>query len=445
MPGGTGLAVALAVPTAAIALTTALLAAAGPATPAEPAAELTLEAALAELDQRNPSLQQARARAAEASGLARQALAALLPQLLATGAQLHNSDEVKTPTLPIPGAPPSILIQPKDQLSVVATLRVPLLVPTAWFDVAATRDAARGAEAQAAAARLSLRAALAASAHLGLAAEEVVAAAERSLASARELAASADRRVKAGTAPPLDALRAGTEQVRREGDLLRGRTELERLWLAVGVLLGRDQPVRVTVPPEAPPAAETPADALVAEALAARPELRAQALQVSGTQAQVSSARARLAPQLSVSGTVFAADVPYPTGDRQGWKATLELTWPLYDGGFRYGKRSEAEARLASARAAEEAQRLSVSQETRDASREVAVAAERLRLATEQRRLAAEAAGSAQRSYREGIASSLDVVDSNDRLFAADVGLAEARARLAVAGVALQRALGRGP
>jgi outer membrane protein TolC len=73
------------------------------------------------------------------------------------------------------------------------------------------------------------------------------------------------------------------------------------------------------------------------------------------------------------------------------------------------------------------------------------VAAERLRLAGEQRRLASEAAGSALRTYREGVASSLDVVDANDRLFAADIGLAEARARLAGARVALARALGRGP
>jgi outer membrane protein TolC len=91
------------------------------------------------------------------------------------------------------------------------------------------------------------------------------------------------------------------------------------------------------------------------------------------------------------------------------------------------------------------AQRLAVSPEARDAARDLAVAGEQLRLAGDQRRLAAEAAASASRSYREGIASSLDVVDANDRLFAADVGLAAARARLAGAGVALQRALGRGP
>jgi outer membrane protein TolC len=43
------------------------------------------------------------------------------------------------------------------------------------------------------------------------------------------------------------------------------------------------------------------------------------------------------------------------------------------------------------------------------------------------------------------VASSLDVVDANDRLYAADIGRADARARLASARVALERALGRGP
>jgi outer membrane protein TolC len=73
------------------------------------------------------------------------------------------------------------------------------------------------------------------------------------------------------------------------------------------------------------------------------------------------------------------------------------------------------------------------------------VALERLRLAVEQRRLADQAAGTAQRGYEAGVASSLDVVDADDRLYLADLGLAEARARLATARVALARALGRGP
>ncbi len=122
---------------------------------------------------------------------------------------------------------------------------------------------------------------------------------------------------------------------------------------------------------------------------------------------------------------------------------TVDLTWPLYDGGLRYGKRRQAEAQLSAAQAAEEGARLAVLQDVEDASRDVDVAVERLRLADSQRRRASDAAASAKRSFDAGVASSLDVIDANDRLFFADVGLADARARLAQAAIALDRAVGR--
>jgi outer membrane protein TolC len=423
-------------------------------------AELPLPDALAELDRQSPALTQARARADEASGLVRQSLSALLPSVTATGTCLRNSDDARInlgailTLLPLPPGtpvPPPVVIQPLESLTGTLAARVPLLVPTAWFELEAAREARGGAAAQAEASRSALRAALATTAHLGAAAEEAVAASERAVANAAELAASAERKVQAGTAPPLDALRARTELVRRESDLVRSRADLARLRQAAGALLGRPSPVRVLVPGAAAPEGASPAPAppdggaLVAEALSRRPEVAAAGAQVLAAEAQVRSAWARLLPQLSATGAAFASDVPSPTGAKQGWRATLDLSWSLYDGGLRYGKRGEAEARAAGARAAEAAQRVAVAQEVQDAARDLGVAAERHRLAVEQRRLAGEAAGTARRGYEGGIASSLDVVDANDRLYLADVGLAEARARLAAAQVALERALGRGP
>ena len=166
---------------------------------------------------------------------------------------------------------------------------------------------------------------------------------------------------------------------------------------------------------------------------------------VVGVTGSIAAYKVRLAPQLSASGSLFAQDVPFPTGEKEGWRWSVDLAWPIFDGGLREGRRRQAEAQLASARAAAEAQRLSVLQEVQDARRDVAVAAERLRLATTQRDLAGDAAASARRSFEAGVASSLDVIDANDRQYAADVGLAEARARLAQARVALERAVGRSP
>lgn len=408
-------------------------------------ASLTLDAALAELDRQSLTLAQARSRAGEASGISRQAAAPLLPSLTAQGSYVRNSDEARITPPAAPGeAPRTTFIQPLESINGTLAARLPLVVPNAWFDLAQARGAQRAAEASARAVRLEVRTGFAQAAHGARAAEETVSAAEQAVESARELARSAERRVAAGTAAPLDALRARTEQVRREGELVRARAELERARLALGILLGREEPVAIELPAaEAAPADAAP-EALVDEALARRPELEAQAAQVGSAEAGVRSAWARLAPQLSASGSVFASDVPYPTGEKDGWRATVDLSWQLYDGGLRYGKRRQAEAALSGARAAAEAERLAVVQEVRDGARDLDVARERLRLAETQRQLAADAAASARRSYDAGVASSLDVIDANDRLYLADTGLAEARARLAQSRLALERALGRG-
>jgi outer membrane protein TolC len=407
---------------------------------------LTLDGALAELDRQSLTLAQARSRAGEASGVTRQAAAPLLPTLTAQGSYARNSDEAIITPPAAPGtAARSVFIQPLEAFSGTLAARVPLIVPGAWFDLAQARGAGRAADEGARAVRLQVRTAFGQAAHGARAAEETVVAAEQAVESARELARSADRRVAAGTAAPLDALRARTELVRRESELARVRAELERARLALGILLGRDGPVRIELPPAepAPPADAEPA-ALVDEALSHRPELAAQASQVAAAEAGVRSAWARLAPQLSASGSVFASDVPYPTGQKDGWRVTLDLSWQLYDGGQRYGKRRQAEAAAAGARAAAEAERLAVVQEVLDGARDLDVARERLRLAETQRLLAADAAASARRSYDAGVASSLDVLDANDRLYQADTGLAEARARLAQSRLALDHALGRG-
>ena len=408
---------------------------------------LSLTDALAELDRQNLTMAQARARADEAGGVSRQAASALLPTLSAAGSYLRNSDQVRVSLagflgLPANAGPNAILIQPLDALSATGTLRVPILVPSAWFDLAQARDAARAADASAVATRAQVRTSFTQGAYTAAAAEDIVDASERAVQSAAELSRSADRQVAAGTAAPLDSLRAKTEQVRRESDLAAARANLGRARLALGVLLGREGPVRIALPVAAD-APEGPVDALEQEGLAHRPELDAARAQRDAADEGVRSAWARLAPQLSATGSAFTQNVPLPTGKEQGWRASVDLSWPLYDGGFRYGKRRQAEAQRAQADASAEAQRLQVLQEVQDAVRDLDVARERLRLAETQRQLASDAAASARRSFEAGILSSLDVIDANDRLYTSDINLADARARLGQSRVALERAVGR--
>jgi outer membrane protein TolC len=353
-------------------------------------------------------------------------------------------DLSRLPIPPIAGAPSTIVIQPLQAFSATGTLRVPLIVPNAWFDVSAAREGVRAAEASANAVRAQLRTGMAQAAYAATAIEEVVTASERAVATATEHARSAERRVKVGTSPPLDSLRAQAELVRRESDLARARADLGHAELALGVLLGRAEKVRIVVPPTpAPLFVENSTASLVDNAVARRPEMAAQRAQVDAARAQLRSSWARFAPQLFATGSIFASDTPYVTGKKDGWRVMLELTWPLYDGGLRYGKRQQAEASISEASAGATAQRIAVAQQIEDASRDIEVARERLRLGESQQKLASDAAASAQRSFDAGIATSLDTLDANDKLYQADVGLADARARLAQAVLALDQALGR--
>jgi outer membrane protein TolC len=210
----------------------------------------------------------------------------------------------------------------------------------------------------------------------------------------------------------------------------------------MGVLLGRSEPVRV-LPGAFPENADASTASLVREAVEARPEVAADKAKISAVEAQRLSARLRLVPQVSGSVAIFASDMPYPTGKKDGWRVTLEATWPIFDGGLRAGKRAGAEADLEGARAAAEGQRLAIAQEVADAVRDVSVADERLRLADQQATFATEAAATAQRTFEAGVSGSLEVLDANDRQYQAEVALADARGRLGMARVALAKAVGK--
>ncbi len=426
--------------------------ASGTAAAQAPVRSLTLEEALKLLDSQSLTLMQARARADEARALVRQARAPLLPSLSASGNYTRNNAAAAISIrqvfgelhLPIPSTavlPNDTVIQPLEAWNAAGAVRVPLLVPNAWFDLAAAKEGERGTRAGVEATRAQLRAGFAQAAWSASATEELVEASERAVDTAREHVQTAQRAVKAGTGVPLTALQAQTEQVRRESDLARARAERDRAHLTLGVLLGRAEPLKVVLSEPAPPSALDLA-ALTAQAMERRPELRAQQAQVAAAERQIDSASWRLAPQLSASFGANASTVPFPTGDKTGWRATADLSWTLYDGGYRYGRRDQAQAQAAAAKAGLEVQRIDICQQVQDAVRDIEVAKERLRLAVQQRDFAALAASTAKRSFGAGLATSLDVLDANDRLYQADVALAEARARLGTALVSLEHAVG---
>jgi len=129
-----------------------------------PPATLTQEEALAELESRNLTLAQVRARAGEARGVVRQALAGLLPTLGVGGSYVRNnqgfsldlqdafgqlgaklSAALHTPVT-FDGLPGKAVIQPLEAFTGQGTLRLPLFAANGYQDYLATTEAALAAE-----------------------------------------------------------------------------------------------------------------------------------------------------------------------------------------------------------------------------------------------------------------------------------------------------------
>ena len=138
------------------------------------------------------------------------------------------------------------------------------------------------------------------------------------------------------------------------------------------------------------------------------------------------------APTLLAQATAFE-QTRTPLQPGAGWQAALVLSIPFFDGGLRNGIRRERDAIEEEARIQLEASLRQVSVEVRTAFRIVANADESLRAARLAATAATTAARLADKSYRAGATTDIEVVDAQRRARDADtaVALAEDAARQA--------------
>jgi outer membrane protein TolC len=157
----------------------------------------------------------------------------------------------------------------------------------------------------------------------------------------------AEQRYGVGAVSQADALRAQVELTR-----LANRTSSQALTIqsetaALNALLSREPDAPLGVPEDpAVPRLDRSVDALVELALARRPELAAQGAAIARDETGVRLAHRERLPDFEVAGSRF---VNY--GSRDGFGAFVSVTVPLAQRGRYDAAVSEAEARLAAARA----------------------------------------------------------------------------------------------
>lgn len=419
------------------ALALAVLLSAAPAAAAAPDADgpLTLERAVATALAHQPQLRAARAQTRAAQARAAQGNAALLPAARLSAGVSRGG----------------FLVPPETSTSWTLGLSAsqPLFDAFSWYSATAGRAAAA---AQAETERDSVQAVVLAvrtAWFQAAAARDLVEVAKETLANREAHLTQVQGFVEVGTRPEIDLAQARADRanavvqlIGAENDLATGHAQLNQ---AMGVAASTDYALAPTQV-AALAGEEGDVEALLAEALAARPDVAARARQRAGQEATLRSAQATWLPSVLAGASVNKAA---PTGgelldkSRRSWSAGLTLSWPLLEGGRGAARVSEAQASLDALDAEDEAFRQQIRLEVEqarlavrsaraalEASREVVVnARERLRLADAR--------------YQAGLGSGLELNDAQVAVTSAAAQEVKARFTLASARAQLAKALGR--
>lgn len=400
---------------------------------------LTLGDAVRLATARSATADLARQQVATASARARQARAALLPQVSATVERARWTQNSVRFGMPIVDAAGQPLLDPTGQLlgparsiDARATVRQALLDPAALARVRAAHASVEASRAEAAS--MSAGAAVAAATAYvdALRAEERLEAIHADSALAAELAIEARRRHAVGLAAPLDVTRAEAQVVAARATLVDARATRDRAHLALRYAVG--------LPLETPLALAGSLDAADASADAARPDtlpgsrvslavqraLRRRA-EVRSADAQLTAAvregtalRAQHLPALSVVADRGAIG---GTSARMlgTYAVALQLSVPLFDGLRRAGQSAEQAARIAALTTLRRDLDERVALEVRSARLMLAAAQEAYAAADERARLAERELMQARDRSATGVVGNADVI-------AAQVALAGVRA-----------------
>ena len=272
--------------------------------------------------------------------------------------------------------------------------------------------------------------------------------AKRTLISRRESLRLTEVRAQGGATSLLDVRQAEQLVFGGAAEIASLERQIEQQENVISILLGNDPSAvaRGRSLTEQPHAPDVPAG-LPSALLEHRPDIVESEQQVVAANADIGVAKAAYFPQIALTGAAgwqSTALSAFFTGPAGLWSVGGALAQPLFTAG-----RTQARVGLAAARREEAIlmYRRTIQQALREVS-DALVAYQKGREFREQEERLAQSAADARRlaelRYQGGATSYLEVLDSDSRLFSAELGLADAQLSELLAYVQIYRALGGG-
>jgi len=418
---------------------------------AEPPLTLTIDDAIARGLATSHRLAEATARADAAHAAASARHADLLPHVAAEGGYTRtNHVDTFGVLLPnnqfrliYPDVPDNYRTRLDLQWPIYTGGRVDALERAARAEAAAATE-------DAAAAKSDLRLEISRAYWALVTAAESMRAVEESLHAVQAHALDVKNQFDVGLLPPNDVA-AATAQASRERMLeaqahtTRTTAELDLARL-IGVPPGtRIEPSVALTPPPLP---ASPPDELVNEALKERREREALQRRLAAAEARVRAARAGSRPSAAVGGGVDYANpnpriFPRDAAWKTSWDASINVSWPIFDGGRTEAAATEAEAQARAARERLAEFDATVATEVRQRAQELSLSREAIAAAEDAVRSAAEARRVVGDRFDAGVATSTDVLEAQAALLQAELDRTQAIAAARLSEARLSRAVGR--
>lgn len=357
----------------------------------------------------------------------------LLPQLGASASQLRQTTNPATLGFNFPGLPK--LIGPYSVFDARIKASQKLVDFAAAAELSGAEFGARAAAAQADASReaIASRAALAYIQVLGN--EQMLASAEADLGLANDLLTLSRDQQKAGIASGVDVARAQTAVAQdryavseTETAIAQARLQLQRL-----AVLPMDQPLQLSGDLDHDGTPDLDVDHALQLARSQRPELAAIDASIKQADAELSAAKRRRLPTLSLVADYGLSSNTPGTHDEDTYRYGATLDLPIYAGGAIKAQEDAARHRLEQQRIQLDDLRQQIEQDVRLAVATAANTREQVRAALSARDLAERELELARDRFRNGVADNVDVVR-------AQASLARARAQAIAAQAAYQQA-----
>lgn len=272
--------------------------------------------------------------------------------------------------------------------------------------------------------------------------QQLVIVAEQRLTAVAEHLRIAQAMFDAGTAPRFEVVQAETELARARGDVIHARTGVAQQKAVLTQLLLAPQGTEIIteegVPPTLP---EGDQHALIGAALQERPEIGVMEATVRARESLVRLAHAQNDPSAAVVGQVTNQSATIASAGLS-WSLTASVTVPIYDGGEKEAKVTQAQADLETARLNLESAQQQIALQVTQALLSVDDGREALAVAEQGETEARERLRIAQVRFTNGVGLGVEVLDAQTTLAAAQTQVVNARYDLQVATATLRAALG---